>query len=550
MRKYGDLLDNSITLDSDIAKRIKDAIVQATKENNGEKADYNAVISKLVAPESKIEDSTLLYSQVQSLDFKRNDRIVFDHFYYIDLSEGKFHRIMDTLKNYIKPYLIDISAALIYNLEYDMVQDSDSIPLVQDYEKIADYSDNGVRKKCKYNDTEMDMETDERIYSMPFTLDSPENHSRFCEYTWRTIYKDEKNLKCFDLRTKNGNNQRTVNKIIDAISVDPMSLFKNIIIDTDDIQWLLDFFKIKDDDPQYNILKRKIQKLVFKNIVRVDIESLFNGYKKNETLEYLGIDSELTKDDIKDKVIDKVRTYLIQRTLEDISIYATQNDVWLIEKIFGCKAVLAFYPILNVAFDKFIELNIYEGIFFEIIKCRPIELRKQIAKAVSFYLQVLLYSPENENYNNSHNNYLYDKSKTDKLKIYLHDLVGCINNRYYSILRSLYDAIKNNRVVFNQKAEAMGTDIKCKVDGKLIHVADDLCKSIIESHNREEMTMVCEKYAINYFMGADYMNMKNMISQQFQQPYLKIPSISHINYKYAFLQTIAIETSFKEYHSK
>ena len=549
MQKYGDLLDNSITIDPDIAKRIKAAIVQATKENNGKKPDYNAVISKLVAPESKIADSTLLFLIIQALDIKRNDKMVFDYLIDINIFEDNFYSIMDTIKKYIKPYLIDILAALVYNLDYDMISDSDSIPLDQYYEKVADISDNGVREKVKFFDKELDVETDEPIYSMPFTLDNPKNHSHFCEYTWRTIFKDEKNLKCFDLCTKNGNNQRTVNKIIDAISVDPISIFQDIKIDTDDIQWLLDFFKIIDDDPQYKTLKRKIQKIIFTNIDRVDIESLFNGYNKNEALEYLGIDSELTKDDIKDRVIDKVRTYLIQRTLEGVSLCATQNDVWLIEKIFGCNAVLAFYPILNVAFDKLIELNIYDGIFSEIIRCKPITIRKQIAKIVAYYLQVLLYSPDNKSYKNSHNNDLYDTSKTDELKAYLHKLIENINTRYYTILYSLYDAIKYNRVVFNQKAEAMGTGIKGKVHGKLIHVADDLCKSIIESHNREEMTMVCEKYAINYFMGADYMNMKNMISQQFQQPYLKIPSISHINYKYAFLQTIAIKTSFKEYHS-
>ena len=565
MQKYGDLLDDSITIDPDIAKRIKAAIVQATKENNGEKPDYNAVISKLVASESKIEDSTLLYSQVQSFDLKQNDKIVFDNFYYIDLSEGKLHRTMDTLKEYIKPYLIDILAALVYNLDYDMISDSDSIPLDQYYEKVADISDNGVREKVKFFDKELDVETDEPIYSMPFTLDYPKNHSHFCEYTWRAIYKDEKNIKCFDLRTKNGNNQRVLNKIIDAISIDPTYLFRDIEVNDEETGWLLDLFKIEaqNSEQRMSALKDSIKKFILGSKVGIDTTAFLKGYEKDEALIKLGFNLDNgypKKSDIKKSVVSLVREYLIGSNLKNIQLFATQNDAWLIEKIFGCNAVLAFYPIVNEVFDRKTNKQIYDSIFSEIMKCKPLTLRKYISKLVAYYLQELLYSKCNKDYSNPQNNNIFDEDQISQLIVYLKGLIKQINVKYYSLLRSFYEAIKEQKIIFDKKNMVLGNSIylsdkqkdneyiKEKIGSSLYYI-DDLSESIKKARNIKDMRIVCENYSIKHFMSPDYYNMKNVISQNYRQPSLKQPTIAHTIAKFAFLETIALKTSYSDYRS-
>lgn len=550
MKRYGDLY-TKMDSDANIAAQIQEAIIALESIEAENKVYLDNVLSHIEASEKGKKSLSFMQESCFYIDGQNNDYFFKAFNKEIDWiqssmdifkSEDEFYKNIADNMSYITPYITDVLNALNFNFHYEHITENDAV-MIQDY----------------YADTVDEVNSTDK-YIMPFAVKcevtgerrfvfSPlENTSSFCQYTWRVLYKDRSSLKCFDVKTDNSNNQRTLRNIIETLSINPRYLFRNISIMDEDIQWLSDFFELRErKDNKKTVTKELSNKvrmfIIDPSSVDVNVDAFISGFSREDLIKSLHIDKsgqdgkniEISNEDIKQAAIKQVRRYLVRYNLEDSLVLATRDDVWLIEKIFGCKTILAFYPILNIEKSS-ISLELYKDIFEEIIKCRPLFIRIQLAKIVAYFLQELLYSKDNKNFSSASSIEVYDTDQTKRLKTELSTLISDINRRYLTILTTLYNALNANEVV----GYARPTDIWMPYE--------DTLKKLIDAEDIKEMEKICRSYAVNKFMGKEYLIVKNQQSGEYLQPSSKKHMMASSSYGFAFLETIALRTSYNQYH--
>ncbi len=85
----------------------------------------------------------------------------------------------------------------------------------------------------------------------------------------------------------------------------------------------------------------------------------------------------------REKYINSKTLFKITETFSRYpSILITDNDRWIIEKIFGMNTILTLMQIVNTYNNSYTHKNIYIPILKELLKCKPIHIRLHLTKLV------------------------------------------------------------------------------------------------------------------------------------------------------------------------
>ncbi|MDO5405839.1 MAG: hypothetical protein Q4F28_00745 [Eubacteriales bacterium] len=117
----------------------------------------------------------------------------------------------------------------------------------------------------------------------------------------------------------------------------------------------------------------------------------------------------------------------------------TNDDRWLIEKIFGVNTVLSLMPVMEKSYDDNTFKNVISPILDILLSCKPIHIRTTLAELMSDVLCEMTTASKNSPYGLNVND-LYDKNEIKNLLDELNATVSKINIIYITILNTLYDA--------------------------------------------------------------------------------------------------------------
>ena len=225
---------------------------------------------------------------------------------------------------------------------------------------------------------------------------------------------------------------------------------------------------------------------------------------------------------------------------KDSPTLITNNDRWLIEKIFGVNTVLSLMPIFFTYYDKATTETIIFPLLNLLLSCRPIKIRIALADLVFAFLLQIPTIRKTSPYYNANNNELYDKTLVSELYNVLEDTIKLININYYTIINTFYNAIQAKTLTFNIPNEIIKPKISTGV--------------VMDTENWEiqlPYELLDSKIAIKetaYDTLFNQIGLKNMNEKLSFYPRKRTYNNNDLAWRYGCLQFEAISTNYNLYH--
>lgn len=142
---------------------------------------------------------------------------------------------------------------------------------------------------------------------------------------------------------------------------------------------------------------------------------------------------------------DYINPYIFSKIIEDLSCpckktVISNNDRWLIEKIFGLNTIIELMPVVNEYYSKENFEKVIIPLLNTLLKCKPVFMRISLANIVGTILYEIPKSSKNSPYNDSKVNRIYDKNTIKNLLDNLMEVIKVINCKYTTLLKRLYEA--------------------------------------------------------------------------------------------------------------
>lgn len=233
------------------------------------------------------------------------------------------------------------------------------------------------------------------------------------------------------------------------------------------------------------------------------------------------------------------RKYINSQTFSNIikifsrpnsGVSVSNNDQWLIEKIFGINTILPLIPAINEYYTKENLNIIFMPLLDILLKCKPICIRKHLANLVGMFLSEIPTVTKESPYYNTYNNKMYDDNIISKLTKELNNIIPSINKTYSTLLNFFYEAtiIPFKYPVTIVKAETNQLEIL------------DLGPLDLNSSQTKDATMNPIDVANNILLPESYSNRADIISKLLKCPHKRNYNSSDLAWRYGILQLSAI----------
>lgn len=404
MKRYGDLIAAE-KMDIDVKNKISTLL--GTMEEGTKLKDVWEKMAIKCHDEFGYLTSYLAVNDGNDIVAYENGYVVYDeNMYRIEsgrvkanwLDEKSFFKSMDIYGEYFSLYESDVNMALSFNLDYE-----NTLSL------FSEESQNDKYIAC-YEGLD---EERERFY-IPFDLKENGNHGKFCEYSWKSLFKPSHSIK----NIKRDKYMYDFDEIIDIITLNPeydYSIEKYTQEGKEnlsDIKMLIGCAGLPPTKAE-----RKIKDYIF-----TDDKNKFENYS-----------SEL-------------RETIAYYVYKNKPLAITADDFWLTEKIFAINTVLDFLDATDYQYkdDRGYVYEELDNLFKIIMACKPIHIRRIIARVTGIYIRDMLLGE-------AANDEVRFKKKMDDLENELESRIDRINLNYQTLLTFLYGEICNGKIRYEEK---------------------------------------------------------------------------------------------------